>query len=89
MAHRTLPQGIRKESLSYRGHQVVVTYNDNTNEVTIETNGSIKLSLVETGWGTLRVYGHRGVELGEIHTPYKGLDPRFALPYLTERDLED
>lgn len=80
--------GLRIESLSLNGHQVVVSYNDDTNEATIEVNGSIKLSLVETGWGTVRVYGNRGVELGEIHTCMKSLDPRFAFAYLTERDLE-
>lgn len=89
MAHRTLPQGIRQESLSYRGHQVVVTYNDNTNEITVETNGSVKKRLVRTGEDTYSVYDGAGKLKGSLLVDHDYFRSDHLLLLLTQRDLEE
>ena len=89
MAHRKLPEGIRQEFLFYRGHQVVVTYNDNTNEVTIETNGSVKKRIVQTAEDAYTVYDGRGTKQGKILIDPEEFQLKHIPLLLSERDLED
>lgn len=92
MTHRTLPQGIRQEFLSYRGHQVVVTYDDTaelTRHIWIETNGSIKRHLVQTGEDTLKVFDGQGRPRGELLVGWDALKSEHLCSLLSRRDLEE
>lgn len=82
--------GLRIESVSWHGHQVVVTYNTECRHIWVESNGSAKLLLKESPRGTMTVYDGKGVNrLGEIFTDFDSLDIRFAFAYLTEKDFNE
>lgn len=92
MAHRTLPQGISQETLSYRGHQVVITYDDTAEQcrhIWLETNGSVKRHLVQTGEDTLKVFDGQGRPRGELLVGWGYLKPEHLCSLLTRRDLEE
>lgn len=93
MAHRTLPQGIRQEFLSYRGHQVVITYDETTeqcNHVWVETNGSVKRHLVIAKDGnSFSVFDGQGRPRGELLVDWLHLTPNTLLGMLTQRDLDE
>lgn len=94
MAHRTLPQGISQEIVSYRGHQIVITY-DTTGEMAwhiwVETNGSVKLHLIQANLnsGTLVILDGKGRRIGELLIDWDNVKPEHILQWLTKRDLEE
>ena len=92
MAHRTLPEGIRQETVSYRGHQVVITYDATAEKalhIWIETNGSVKRHLIQTGEDTLNVFDGQGRPRGELLVGWDALKSEHLCSLLSKRDLED
>lgn len=90
MAHRTLPQGISQETVSYRGHQVVITYDataEKARHIWVESNGSALLHLIENESGNFNVY-RGGQSLGELMTDWEHFKPEWALTYVNPRDLD-
>ena len=81
---------LRIESVSWRGHQVVFTY-DATSEqcrhIWVECNGRVLLHLIENKSGNFNVYSG-GQLLCELMTDWEHFKPEWALTYVNPRDLD-
>lgn len=94
MAHRALPQGISQEIVSYKGHQVVITYDasgETARHIWVETNGSVKLHFIQSDLNVnrLMIFDGRGRRTGELLIGWDGVKPEHILQWLTKKDLEE